>query len=72
MRLLEILPKEDFRLTEKFLDDAIPPYAILSHTWGSQEVIFEDIAKDSSRSKAGYKKIKFCGEQATRDGLQYF
>jgi hypothetical protein len=72
MRLLEILPNEDFRLTEKFLDDAIPPYAILSHTWGSQEVIFEDIVKDSGRSKAGYKKIKFCGEQATRDGLQYF
>ena len=72
MRLLEILPNEDFRLTEKFLDDAIPPYAILSHTWGSQEVIFEDIVKDSGRSKAGYKKIKFCSEQATRDGLQYF
>lgn len=72
MRLLEILPNGDFHLTEKSFDDAIPPYAILSHTWGSQEVTFEDMVKDSGRSKIGYEKIKFCGEQAARDGLQYF
>jgi hypothetical protein len=72
MRLLELLPNGDFHLTEKFLLDAIPPYAILSHTWGSQEVTYEDMVKDSVKSKAGYEKIKFCGEQAARDGLQYF
>ena len=26
----------------------------------------------TSKSKAGYGKIQFCGEQARRDGLQYF
>jgi hypothetical protein len=74
MRLLEVLPNGDFRLTGKLLDDSIPRYAILSHTWGdeSQEVISEDMVKYSGRDKAGYKKIKFCGEQAARDGLQYF
>lgn len=74
MRLLETLPNGDFRLTEKFLDKAIPPYAILSHTWGaaSQEITFEDMVEDLGRSKAGYGKIRFCGEQASRDGLQYF
>ncbi|KAF2184207.1 HET-domain-containing protein [Zopfia rhizophila CBS 207.26] len=74
MRLLEVLPNGDFRLTGKLLDDAIPPYAILSHTWGdeSQEVTLEDIVGGSGRGKAGYEKIKFCGEQAARDGLQYF
>jgi hypothetical protein len=48
-------------------------YAILSHTWGqpNEEVTFEDM-ESSGRGKAGYKKIKFCGEQAARDGLQYF
>jgi Heterokaryon incompatibility protein (HET) len=73
MRLLEVLPNGDFRLTRKFLD-AIPQYAILSHTWGdeSQEVIFEDMAKGSGRDKDGYNKIRFCGEQAAKDGLQYF
>ncbi|EXU95032.1 HET, NACHT and WD40 domain protein [Metarhizium robertsii] len=74
MRLLEILPNGDLRLTQKLLDDAIPQYAILSHTWGdeSKEVTFEDIVGGSDRGKAGYKKIKFCGNQATQDGLRYF
>ena len=45
MRFLEILLNGDFRLTQKFLDDAIPLYAILSHTWeqDDQEIIFEDM-----------------------------
>jgi hypothetical protein len=72
MRLLEFLPNGDFRLTEKFVDNAIPRYAILSHTWGSQEVTFEDMVEDSGRNKAGFEKIKFCGTQAARDGLRYF
>ncbi|KAF7510585.1 hypothetical protein GJ744_006197 [Endocarpon pusillum] len=72
MRLLEVLSNEDFRITEKFLDNAIPPYAILSHTWGSQEVTYQDVVKGSGRGKAGYEKIKFCSEQAARDSLQYF
>jgi hypothetical protein len=74
MRLLEPLPNGNFGLTRKLLDDAIPPYAILSHTWGdeSQEVTFEEMTDGLGRDKAGYAKIKFCGEQAARDGLRYF
>ncbi|KAJ4288074.1 hypothetical protein N0V90_012091 [Kalmusia sp. IMI 367209] len=26
-----------------FLGDSIPPYAILSHTWGNEEVTYEDM-----------------------------
>ncbi|OCK73083.1 HET-domain-containing protein, partial [Lepidopterella palustris CBS 459.81] len=74
MRLLQVLQNGDFRLTEKFLDHAIPRYAILSHTWGdeSEEVTFDDMVEGSGRDKAGYKKIEFCGQQAAKDGLQYF
>ena len=74
MRLLEILPSGDFRLTPKLYDNKIPQYAILSHTWGdeSQEVTFEDMVNGSGWHKAGYEKIRFCGEQARRDGLKYF
>ena len=75
MRLLEILPNGDFRLTKNFLDNAIPPYAILSHRWENdeqEEVTFEDMDGGLGQGKAGYKKIKFCGEQAAKDGLQYF
>ncbi|KAH8750477.1 heterokaryon incompatibility protein-domain-containing protein [Hyaloscypha finlandica] len=71
MRLLQYDNNDNLSLTE-FFDSAIPKYAILSHTWGAEEVTFEYLQKRSYRKKAGYKKIRFCGEQARRDGLQYF
>lgn len=71
MRLLQLNKDGDFSLT-KFFDSDIPKYAILSHTWGAEEVIFKDLMESTSKSKAGYGKIQFCGEQAKRDGLQYF
>jgi hypothetical protein len=73
MRLLEIKSPGEFHLTKDFIDD-IPRYAILSHTWGkdNEEVNFNDFVVGPSKSKAGYRKIQFCAEQAARDGLQYF
>ena len=73
MRLLQ--NKEDGELTiVSFDDDAIPPYAILSHTWGAdtEEVTFADLVKGGGQAKRGYQKIRFRGEQASRDGLEYF
>jgi len=75
MRLLQPSETCQFSLTKDLVgDDPIPPYAILSHTWGSddEEVTFEDITKGIADGKTGYEKIRFCGEQARRDGLQYF
>ncbi|KAF1828673.1 HET-domain-containing protein [Decorospora gaudefroyi] len=42
-----------------FDDDAIPPYAILSHTWGAdtEEVTFADLAKGDGKHKPNYKKM---------------
>jgi hypothetical protein len=73
MRLLKY--EEDGCLTiTSFDDNATPSYAILSHTWGAdtEEVTFADLGEGSGRHKPGYKKIRFCGKQAQRDGLQYF
>ncbi|KAF2736513.1 HET-domain-containing protein [Polyplosphaeria fusca] len=56
--------------------DPVPAYAILSHTWGEEEVRLQDIEADEDRnkttSKAGWAKIQFCADQAAADGLQYF
>ena len=71
MRLLQFNDDGDVSLTEFFEDD-IPEYAILSHRWGAEEVTYNDLLKGTGKSKAGYRKIRFCGEQARRDGLQYF
>jgi hypothetical protein len=30
------------------------------------------MTEGNGRSKTGFDKIRFCGEQARRDGLQYF
>ncbi|KAF2473226.1 HET-domain-containing protein [Lindgomyces ingoldianus] len=74
MRLLLRSDTGGVSLTQDFLgDDLIPPYAILSHTWiEGQEVTFRDLMDGTGQNKAGYEKIRFCGQQADRDGLQHF
>lgn len=71
MRLLRCDNSGNYTLTE-FSDEAIPRYAILSHTWGADEVTFEDLTNGTGKEKLGYEKIRFCGDQARKDGLQYF
>ncbi len=66
---------DEFSLTKDLVgDDEIPPYTILSHTWGAdiEEVTFEDLINDTGKDKTGYNKIRFCGDQARRDGYQHF
>jgi hypothetical protein len=72
MRLLECDKDGEFIITS--FDNELPPYAILSHTWGAdkEEVTFADLVKGDGKAKRGYEKIRFCGEQAQQDGLQYF
>ncbi|KAH8587520.1 heterokaryon incompatibility protein-domain-containing protein [Bisporella sp. PMI_857] len=70
MHLLEYHNDGKFSLTEFF--DNIPLYTILSHTWGLDEVTFKDMIEGNGKSKTGFDKIRFCGEQARRDHLQYF
>src|SRR6266480_7739271 len=73
MRLLKINGNSNFNLT-KFSPGEPPPYAILSHTWeaDNQELTFQDMINGTGKSKAGYRKIQFCGDQAKKDGLNYF
>ncbi|KAH8661603.1 hypothetical protein BGZ60DRAFT_491677 [Tricladium varicosporioides] len=73
MRLLKLNASGELSLSE-FLGYNIPPYAILSHTWGadSEEVTFKDLLDNTGKKKAGYAKIQFCGEQAAIDDIQYF
>ncbi|KAL5318069.1 hypothetical protein ACEPPN_015173 [Leptodophora sp. 'Broadleaf-Isolate-01'] len=71
MRLLYCNSDGHFSLAE-FFKSATPEYAILSHTWEEEEVTFDDLQNGTGMDKAGYEKIRFCAEQAKRDGLQYF
>jgi hypothetical protein len=73
MHLLQHHNNGDFSLASYFSHD-IPPYAVLSHTWGPEgdEVTFQDLTNGTGKGKTGYSKIRFCGEEARRDGLQCF
>ena len=59
----------------EFYDDAIPPYAILSHTWGQAEVSFQDLqaggAEEQLYASEGYVKIKACCALAASQGHKY-
>jgi len=60
MRLLQCSNSGEFGLTKDFVsNDIIPPYAILSHTWGpdTEEVTFEDLINGTGKNKPGYEKI---------------
>ncbi|CAG8976798.1 hypothetical protein HYALB_00012504, partial [Hymenoscyphus albidus] len=72
MRLLHYNTDGGFSLAEFFEGDIPKKYAILSHRWGAEEATFKDLTDGTSKGKAGHGKIQFCGEQARRDGLQYF
>jgi hypothetical protein len=73
MRLLSLDENGSFSLTEFFGVD-IPPYAILSHTWGpdNEEVTFKDLLEGSHGTKTGVRKLHFCVQEASKDNLQYF
>src|SRR5436189_4680062 len=73
MRLLQVDENDELSLTDDLIDN-IPPYAILSHTWGKdhEEVSFKDLSEGPRKKKAGYRKLRFCARQAARDDLQHF
>lgn len=63
------------REVEYFVGGTIPRYAILSHTWGEEEVTFEELTgptiQDGGRTKSGYAKIIHTCNQSLLDGLEY-
>ncbi|OAG10075.1 kinesin light chain 3 [Paraphaeosphaeria sporulosa] len=71
MRLLHLDALGRLILTD-FRGKPIPPHAILSHRWSDSEILIEDISNGNYKEKEeGYRKLKFCAEQAAQDGLQW-
>lgn len=67
MRLLNV----ETLLVEEFNVRNTPSYAILSHTWGDEEVRLQDMWAGRASSLKGYTKMLGCCEQARNDGLEY-
>ena len=56
---------------EEFTGEKIPQYAILSHTWGNEEVSFADFTLNRGTAKRGYRKIALTCKHALQDELSY-
>ncbi|KAK4116078.1 HET-domain-containing protein [Canariomyces notabilis] len=79
MRLLNVTTQE----VEEFHEADIPPYAILSHTWGTEELTRQEVEsiaqhrtsqqkqQSATQLKAGYAKMAFACSQAAKDGYRY-
>ncbi|RDK46475.1 HET-domain-containing protein [Aspergillus phoenicis ATCC 13157] len=56
---------------EEFVGHEIPKYAILSHTWGKDEVSFQDMQTSTVTERKGYAKIKHSCERALQECIYY-
>jgi hypothetical protein len=72
MRLLTCSSDGRFAVTDNLPGNENLQYAILSHTWGSEEVTFKNLVDGTGGGKNGFEKLRFCAEQAIRDNLRYF
>ncbi|KOC16422.1 hypothetical protein AFLA70_157g002641, partial [Aspergillus flavus AF70] len=74
MRLLKTTKSEEGKFEVKvFTDEQLRDlqYAILSHTWGTDEVTLDSINHHSVRSSMGYKKIEQCCSVARTMEYEY-
>ena len=67
MRLLNV----DTLEVQDFIEGQIPCYAILSHTWGKEEVSFQELTKPWSTNNPKFSKLLGCCNQASLDGWEY-
>jgi len=50
----------------------IPPYAILSHCWEEEEVVFSDLVDlDAAKRNLGFSNIEKTCAQAVKDGFDW-
>jgi hypothetical protein len=61
---------------EEFFDDSVPQYAILSHTWGRDEVTLHEMQQFAAHggpvsARSGFRKIQGTCAKALEDGLEY-
>ena len=67
MRLLNTITRK----LEEFGGINTPLYAILSHTWGKNEIAFQDIQDADVENKVGYEKVRRTCSVAAAHGFSY-
>ena len=59
------------RKLQEFGGQDVPPYAILSHVWGKEEVALQDIEKKEATKLLGYDKVLKACSVAEEDRFDY-
>ncbi|KAG9235362.1 heterokaryon incompatibility protein-domain-containing protein [Amylocarpus encephaloides] len=68
---MRLIHTTTYKLREFYGND-IPPYAILSHRWETEEVTAQEIMNlDVARRRRGWEKIQGCCEKARKDGWDF-
>jgi hypothetical protein len=67
---MRLLHTRKFELQE-FGSRKVPHYAILSHTWGIEEVTLQDIKTNEAMELTGYEKVRTACSVAAADGFEY-
>ncbi|KAH8751898.1 heterokaryon incompatibility protein-domain-containing protein, partial [Hyaloscypha finlandica] len=63
---MRLLNTETLQL-QQFDQEPFPPYAILSHRWGDQEIPFQELEAGLGKDRDGYQKITtFCAQARDR------
>lgn len=66
MRLINTITRE-----QKEFYHEIPEYAILSHTWDKQELLFDDMKRSDPEGLPGFEKVDKCCKLAASRGFEY-
>lgn len=71
--IMRLLDTSTSTTLKEFIAYQIPPYAILSHRWGDEELAFQDLDRidELIQQKSGYDKVKRFCERAAHDGYPY-
>ena len=67
---MRLLHTKNLQLAE-FQGQNTPPYAILSHTWAEEEVLFRDVQEGVAETRRGWAKVTGACTVAFQDGFEY-
>jgi len=67
---MRLLHTKTLKLDE-FFGTKTPVYAILSHRWEEEEVLFQDLVVGRGREKKGWNKLEGSCAKALQDGWEY-
>ncbi|KAF1808396.1 HET-domain-containing protein, partial [Eremomyces bilateralis CBS 781.70] len=73
MRLINVQSRQLEEFQGRNLGKIFPPYVILSHTWGPEEISFEDLSLglENAKRKCGYKKFDSACTVALKNGFTH-